>query len=516
MVDDGTSRYEELSTIHDPPDLHFIVKSKKSYAMRRLLLLLLLLFLASAAHGQRALTLQQSIDLAQTSSPAAEIARLTFDQSLWGFRSFRAQYRPSLSVVGSLPGLRRSIEELDQDDGTVRYVERNLTSGQARLTISQPIPMTGGQVTLSSGLSRRHNQFGDTEFTQWQSTPLVIGLTQPLFQFNEMKWTRRTEPMRYELARRSYIDDIENIAIDITNRFFAVYMAQMDFDIATFNAAINDTIFTLSQGRFEIGKIAENDLLQSELALLNAQSAQSSAEIAHQEALQDLKLALDLPYDAEVTIVPPTTVPLLVIDPDEAVAKARRSRPAFLDLEIQSVEAERDWVRAKRTSGFSASLNASYGLNQSAGEFDGAYRDPLSQQQFSINFLVPIFRWGQGKADIEAAVAQQQQVERNTDFRRKELDQEVYFEVLKAQQLQQQVGIAAKADTVAARRFEVAKNRYLIGKIDITELFNAQREKDAARQAYIRTMQQFWQSYFNLRRLTLYDFIRQEPLRSPQ
>ncbi len=483
--------------------------------MRRLSFLLLFLCLASAAHGQHTLTLSQCIELAQTSSPAAQIARLTFDQAHWGFRSFRAGYMPSLSLIGNVPGLRRSIEQLDQDDGTVRYVERNSTFGQARLAISQPIPMTGGQVSVSSRLSRVNSEFGDTGFTQWQSTPLVLGFSQPLFQFNEMKWTRRTEPLRYELARRSYTEDVEDIAIDITNRFFAVYMAQMDRDIATSNAAVNDTIFTLSKGRFEIGKIAENDLLQSELALLNAQSAQSRAEIASQQALQDLKLALGLPYDTELVIVPPTTVPVIVIAPEEAVTQARRSRPAFLNLQIQSVEAERDLVQAKRTSGFSANLTASYGLNQSSGAFDDAYRDPLSQQQFNIAFQVPIFRWGQGKADIEAAVARQQQVERDIDLQHKELDQEAYFEALQLQQLQQQVGIAAKADTVAARRFEVAKNRYLIGKIDITDLFDAQREKDAARQAYIETMQQFWQSYFNLRRLTLYDFMRRAPLRAP-
>lgn len=483
--------------------------------MKRLSLLLLFLCLVPTAHAQRALTLQQCIDLAQTSGPAAEIARLTFDQSSWNFRSFRAEYLPSLSVVGSAPGVRRSIEQLDQDDGTVQYVERNSTFGQAFLSISQPIPMTGGEVSLSSRLSRVNSEFNQNDFTQWQSTPLVIGLTQPLFQFNEMKWTRRTEPLRYELARRSYTEDVENIALDITNRFFAVYIAQMDRDIATFNAAVNDTIFTLSKGRFEIGSIAENDLLQSELALLNAQSAQSSAEIAYQEALQDLKLALGLPYDADVLIVPPTAAPALAMAPEDAVAQARRNRPAFLNLDIQSVEAERDLAQAKRGNGFSANLSASYGFNQSAPAFNGAYLDPLSQQQFTVNFSMPIFRWGQGNANVEAAVARQQQVERDTDLQRKELDQEVYFEALRAQQLEQQVEIAAKADTVAARRFEVAKNRYLIGKIDITELFNAQREKDAARQAYIRTMQQFWQSYFNLRRLTLYDFIRQEPLRPP-
>ncbi len=149
--------------------------------MRRLSFLLLFLCLTTTAHGQRTLTLLQCIELAQTSSPAAQIARLTFDQAHWGFRSFRAEYMPSLSLIGNVPGLRRSIEQLDQDDGTVRYVERNSTFGQARLAISQPIPMTGGQVSVSSRLSRVNNDFGDTGFTQWQSTPLVIGLTQPLF-----------------------------------------------------------------------------------------------------------------------------------------------------------------------------------------------------------------------------------------------------------------------------------------------------------------------------------------------
>ena len=485
--------------------------------MRRLLLLVLLLSLTVAAQGQaqRALTLEQSIELAQSSSPAAEIARLTFDRSFWGFRSFRAQYMPSLSLSGDAPGLQRSFQNILTPDGTVDYVERNATFGRANLSIDQPIPVTGGRVSLTSGLSRLNNSVAGDDVTQWSSSPLVVTLFQPLRQFNEMKWTRRTEPLRYEVARRSYAEDLEDIAIDITTRFFAVYIAQIDRDIAAFNAAVNDTIFTLSQGRFEIGAIAENDLLQSELALLNAQSAQSRAEIAYQQALQDLKLALDLPYDTDLTIIPPTAVPPLTVDADEAVVQARRHRPAFVNLDLEAVEAERELARAKRNSGFSANLLASYGLNQRSDAFGNVYNDPLNQQQFSINFSVPVFRWGLGRANVEEAVARQQQVERDAAVQRKELDQEVYFEALQLQQLQQQVLIDAKADTVAARRFDVAKNRYIIGKIDITELFNAQREKDTARQGYIRSLQQFWTVHFNLRRLTLYDFIRQEPLRAP-
>ena len=486
--------------------------------MSRVLFLVILLGWSVSAVGQRnrVLTLQEGIALAQSQSPAAASARLSFDQSYWTYRGFRTRHLPAVFLSADGPGLRRSIEELDQDDGTVRYVERNSTFGQARISVSQPILWTGGQLFVSSRLSRLNNRFAETDFTQWQSAPLVVALSQPILQFNQLKWDRRTEPLRYEVARRVLHSDLEDIAIDITGRFFAVYIAQMNLEIATFNVAVNDTIYTLSQGRFEIGRIAENDLLQSELALLNAQSERSSASIAYEEALQDLKLALDLPYDSEIEIEPPSRLPDLVVDPDKAVERARLNRPDYLDLNLNEMEARREVARARRNAGFSANLTASYGLNQSSDIFDNVYRDPLSQQQFTLSLQVPIVQWGQGKADIEVARSRRQQVVRDADVRRKELDQEVYFEALQLMQLRQQVGIAEKADTVATRRFDVAKNRYLIGKIDITELFNAQREKDNARRSYINVLRQFWTSYFSLRRLTLFDFIGGEAVRHPE
>ncbi|MDE3057397.1 MAG: TolC family protein [Bacteroidota bacterium] len=86
------------------------------------------------------------------------------------------------------------------------------------------------------------------------------------------------------------------------------------------------------------------------------------------------------------------------------------------------------------------------------------------------------------------------------------LEQKVTYQVAHFNLLQTQVAVAAKADTVARRRFEVAKNRYLIGKIDIPNLFIAQSEKDAARRVRIQTLRDYWSTYFRLRRLTLFDF----------
>lgn len=457
------------------------------------------------------LTLDQSIEIAQSSSPAAEIARLQFEQSQWDHRAFRSSYLPTIALSGDAPGLERSIDGIVQDDGSMRYVPQSRTFSTMRMLVNQNIPLTGGSVYMSSGLSRI-DLFGNRSSFAWQSTPMVVGLRQPLFQFNEMKWERRLEPMRFQYARRTFAESLENAAVEITNLFFNVVIARMNVENATFNVAVNDTIYALSQGRFELGKIAENDLLQSELALLNAQTDLSDARIALDRALQDLKTALGVAYDTEIEVIPPFNIMMLDIDPVEAVAYARQHRAAFVNMELQRLQAEQEVSRARHNSGFSANLTASYGLNQSAETIGDVYTNPLNQQRLTVGFQIPIYQWGRGKAELEAALADQERTERELRLQREELEQEVYFEALQLIQLQQQVSLAAKADTIASRRFEVARNRYTIGTIDITDLFDAQVAKDGASQAFIRTLHQYWASYFRLRRMTLYDFENDRPL----
>ncbi|MEM6844813.1 MAG: TolC family protein, partial [Bacteroidota bacterium] len=60
--------------------------------------------------------------------------------------------------------------------------------------------------------------------------------------------------------------------------------------------------------------------------------------------------------------------------------------------------------------------------------------------------------------------------------------------------------------------YEIAKQRFLIGKITIVELNDALEKKDNARQQYIQSLNDFWEAYYTLRLLTLYDFSRNEPL----
>ena len=281
------------------------------------------------------LTLEGAIEMAEAQSPAARIARSSFESTRWNYKSFQASYLPSFSLNASAPGFIRSLNSVEQDDGSIRYVQQRRTFSSMGLQMNQAIPFTGGTFSVSSNLSYI-DQTGGFGFSQWQSAPISLSLNQPLFQFNAMKWERRIEPMQFRIAERSYVETIAGTASEMADLFFAVYDAQQSIDIATFNVAVNDTIFTLSQGRFDIGRIAENDLLQSELQLINAQTELSNAQISYQRALQDLKIALNLPYDAEVEVIPPLDIPEVEIDPEAAVQYARRNRRLSLTLNWMS------------------------------------------------------------------------------------------------------------------------------------------------------------------------------------
>ena len=115
---------------------------------------------------------------------------------------------------------------------------------------------------------------------------------------------------------------------------------------------------------------------------------------------------------------------------------------------------------------------------------------------------------------MEAAEAERNRVQTNIGSQRFSLQQEVLYQVQRFRQLQQQVLLSAKADTVAQRRFDVARERFVIGKIDVTNLFLAQSEKDSAYRTRIQTLWDYWSTYYRLRRLTLYDFTLQRPLLS--
>jgi outer membrane protein TolC len=170
------------------------------------------------------------------------------------------------------------------------------------------------------------------------------------------------------------------------------------------------------------------------------------------------------------------------------------------------LSARRALAEARLLRGPSATLSATLGLDQTAADFSDAYRNPLDHQQVALQIAVPIWQWGASKAQVEAARADYDYQRRQEDLLRREIAQETLYAARRMRIARSQLELAIKADSVATKRFDVAKNRYVVGRIGIADLYLAQSEKDEALQAYVQSLRSYWLAYYELRRLTLFDF----------
>ncbi len=465
---------------------------------------------AQSAPDLGTLTLEECIDIAQEQSPVAISARHALISSKWQYQSYRADLLPSLSISGDAPNYNKGLS-LEFADGVYDYFDVRQSDAAAQVSVNQNLLLTGGTLSLSTGITKL-GIFKDEDRYRWQSTPLVVGLQQPILGFNNLKWRQRLEPLEYEIAQKEYVQQMEGLAVMVSDRFFDVMLARINMENARFNVARNDSIYQISQGRYNVGSIAENDLLQSELALRNAEADLTRARLEYDRNVNDLKIILGYSTDTKLELNPPEELPELDVSIPRAKQLAMRNNSEALNYRLDELEADRNYAQAKSESGFSATLNANFGLNQTSEDFSDLYESPANQQFITVGFEVPIFNWGKQQAQVNAARNQQQEVDNDIQFQRRQFNQQVDYTVSQFLQLKDQVLLAAQSDTIAQRRYQVAQNRYLIGKIDITNLFIAQNEKDAARQEYIRALRDFWTGWYELRQLTLYDFQKDEPI----
>lgn len=466
---------------------------------------------ASMLGAQQPLTLQDAVAMAQKQGPQAQIARSFRDAARSRNDAFNAGLLPQVMLSGQAANLNRGINPVTAADGTTSFVSQAQNQSTLGVFIAQKIPLTGGTLSIGSEASRL-DLFGNDNLRTYSTTPFEITLQQDLFKPRNLVWDEKAQSLGAVVAERSYLEAREDVAGNIAGAFFDLYAADMSLKNAQANVTVNDTLYTLNKGRYEVGKIGENDLLKSELQLLRARASVEDAKVQRDRAEAALRRQLVYPASRPLEIVPPEAIPAVDANPDVAVEQALKNASAMEQNILDETNAHRNTTTARLNNRFNATLIASAGFNQTASALGRAYQSPLAKQSATLGISMPMLQWGAGSAAVQAAKADEGRVAANNKARRDALAEDARFSVLELQQAQRNLTLSAKADTVSAKQFEVARNRYIIGKISNTDLYNAQNDKDQALLAYVQALRSYWTSYYHLRRVTLYDFETKQPL----
>jgi outer membrane protein TolC len=229
---------------------------------------------------------------------------------------------------------------------------------------------------------------------------------------------------------------------------------------------------------------------------------------------REIRLRSFLGFNDKVRLelIIPSDIPELQVSSQEVFDLAMANNPEMLNQQLTLLTAQANVAQAKAEKGLNANLIASYGLRDQDPVLEYAYQDMNKQQRVRVGFTLPLLDWGLGRGKYKMAQSSLELAQVQSDQAVVDFQQNLALDVEQFNLQKSQVEIAAKSDTVAMKRYEVTKQRFLIGKIAVLDLNDADSRKDQNKRAYIQSLSDYWNYFFNIRSLTLYDFINRKPL----
>ncbi len=456
------------------------------------------------------LTLQNVVDLAIAQSSAVKYVQNNDVNYYWRWKNFKKTFLPNLVISGTLPSYDQSTVAVTQPDGSIEFKEISNLMTSASLSLNQSIPLTGTSIYASTSASRVQDNY--KKQTNFSGNPISFGFNQPIFAYNWMKWSKKTEPMIYNESQKSFIKSIEGIAYTATSRFFNYLGIQTNYKLAESALKNSNDNLRIAQTKRKLGQISENDYSRIELSVLNAQKALNSAGMLLKNSDFELKSYIGLDQNQEIELQMPLNITLFDIDSKKALEEAKLNRPEPVNFERRLIESDRSLTQAKRGTGLSANLSGSFGLSNSAESMPGIYTDPKKSQVLQLTLSVPILDWGRAASTVKMAEAQRDLAQFDVQKAKEDFDRSVIVQVEQFGLLKDQLKTAKEADRVAENGYKIALKRFQNGEISITDLNIALSERETAKRDYIGSLSTYWLAYYNLRILTLYDFEADQKL----
>ncbi|MBE5321591.1 TolC family protein [Pedobacter sp. MR2016-19] len=449
-------------------------------------------------------TLQQVVEMAKANSIAAKQAITVKETKYWEWRTFKSNYQPQLALEGILPGYTKTYTQVQQPNGSILFQPVHYDNSSLTLNFSQSIAATGGTVYGTTQL-QRFDDF-DRNSVLYNGIPYGIGYTQPLLQFNSLKWDKKIEPLKFNESKQVFIETQEKIAITVTEYFFDLLLAQVNLNIADLNYGNTRRILTIAGTKFELGKISKNEMLQLQLEVLNAQKAVGTAKRDVEIATLNLRSYIGMEGDDRIKLQMPAVVAQMTVITEKVLAEAFENRSDAIGFIRRLAEAKRDVAKAKGENGLVATLNANLGFSNAANSAFDIYRSPKNQQSVELKLSIPVMDWGRSKSRTKTAQANEQFITYAVEQDKQTFKQQIVTQVTLFNMMKEQILLTDQAENIAAEKYKIASERYVLGNLSITDLSIAFQENDRAKRDYVSSLRDFWGAYYQLRYLSLYDF----------
>lgn len=466
----------------------------------------------NAQQGIATMDLKDAINTARQYSLDYQAARQAYEYSYVDYKSFISSRYPNLSMSGTFPNYTRAIGLITLPNGEPYFVGQDQAVSNLSLNLSQPVLPTGGTFTLSSSLNRA-DVFGKNRSTTYSSVPVTISYMQNMVGYNAYKWQQKTALARVETAEKSLLEQGEDISLKTVGYYFEMLQIQSALRLAIQNYANADTLYKISQQRFTLGTVSKSELLQLQLNLLNVKNELLQDSINYTMTTKRFLEYFVLPPGTPVQLRMPDDVHFFQIDVQTALQQSHNNNRSVFDARQMELEAAQQLAQARAQNSVYFNINANLGFTRTANAFKSLYNDLEQQRNLGVSFNIPIINWGYNRLQKQKFITNLAMVKTRNQQTQIAMEQEVFNSVSRWNFQQQLLSAAIVAREIAVQRYELEKTRYLSGNISLNDFNIAQQQKDEASSRYIQVLKIYWELYYSLRKLTLYDFAANNQLK---
>ena len=419
-------------------------------------LLLLLLNLPAIAQEPRALTLQESIELAKQSN-------LTLQTAEENLKAASAQVHAALA--GLLP-------RVTANSNYTYFKDIQKSVIQAEGGFGFPTP-GGGMNGMPPPSADNEAELIELEFGAHHNFQGAVNLTQPLFAWGRYYYGYQAAKFNYEAAQRDVDAAYNQLRLDVAEAFYGALVAQEFARVAQQSVSLVEEQLAIAEASLEAGAATDFDVLRAKVQLANAQSTLIRSENGVRNAKNAYKTVLNIPLGEDVTVSGTLELPedhrTLALDLDALIQQALTNRPEVQRTQLgeQAARKQIDIAKTRRLPDLGLFSNYQISQNERLTQMNRIW-----SVGFQIN--IPIFDGFATRAAVQQTESVLKQVQLGGDQLKAGIEFEVraaYLNLLGAQTL---IEVQREAVAQAQESVRIANLQFQNGIITTVALTDTQ------------------------------------------
>lgn len=408
--------------------------------------------------------------------------------------------RPPLTLSAAIGTALRNNPAIQEAENREKMAEEGLKSSRAEFfaKASASYSYTRLQDAPYQEIAGMGPQtVGDTDNYHWDVT-----LVQPLFKGFGI-WSRhglsKADVAIRALEREQTRSDVVR---DVKTAYYEALLATRIEDVAAGNVKTLESQARDSQGFFDHGIIAKNDLLKSKIALAAALQEREKAGADARIALARLNIIMGAPIN-EVPILAPVAVAVREsADVSALMDEAVKNRPELKIME-QGLAKVSQRITLSRSSAYpEVALVGRYEQN---GNSPSATENEFTNDHntsVSVQARWTFFEWGKTRADVSGTRYEKWALDDKKRWAEDQVRLETKQAYLDVKVSEKNIKTAEEALGQARENFRITKAQYLLHVTTATEVLDAQTYLSRAESDYHKALYGYMISSARLDRAT--------------